>query len=80
MLVVSAGMVSLNALMLSVLSFSSPNSERRLDMEYKTDLNRPHHSIRVHGTTTGNLTASRFDHIISPYLFHPRRSDGQIYR
>ena len=37
-LAVSAGMLSLNILMLSVLSFSSTNSERRLNMEYNTDL------------------------------------------
>ena len=33
-------MASLAILMLSVLSFSSSNSERRLGMEHNTDLNR----------------------------------------
>ena len=38
MLAVGAGIVSLDILKLSVLSFSSQNSERWLDMEYSSDL------------------------------------------
>ena len=37
MLAVGAEMISLDFLILLVLSFSSPKSERWLDMEYNTD-------------------------------------------
>ena len=57
-------MINLDVLMLPVLSFSSPKSERRHAMEYNTDFNEvPHHCITVLGTKAGNPHASRFDHI-----------------
>ena len=51
-LAVGAGIVSVDILMLSVMSFKQTVNSQV-----------PYHSIQVQGTTTGNLRASQFSHI-----------------
>lgn len=73
-LAVGADMLSLDMLMLSVLSFSSSSSERRIDME-KIYMGRllagtapPYSSTRNYNR---NLTES------TSYLFNPRQTVGR---
>ena len=76
-------MINFDVLMLPVLSFSFPKSERRHAIEYNTDFNEPQ-------TCWYRITLLRYRElkqetymqaglIISSYLFLPEQTDGQIY-
>ena len=79
-LAVGTGIVSLDILMLSVLSFSSPNSERWLDMEYSSDLmGRKLAGTEPLYSSTGNYNrkpnCKQFDYI---FIFVSYQTDRRI--